>query len=69
MKDPQNDPGFGVCSICGERYLKPACSLYKVKFAGKIFATCSYKCFRIAQKTKESEVSSQYQKYMKAVTV
>ena len=62
-----SDPGFDVCAICGKQFWKPASSLYKVKFAGKTYKCCYYKCYRIAQQTKEQNIGSRYKKYMDAV--
>lgn len=59
---------WGVCSICGKKYLKQLGSIYTVKFAGKSYPCCSYNCYNIGVRTKEeikaNRQSKTYQKLM-----
>lgn len=45
---------WGICSICGNKYLKKPGSIYTVKFAGRSYPCCSYNCYMIGVHTKEN---------------
>lgn len=57
MKEPFT---YTICGICGEKFIKPVGSIYRVKFANRMCNCCSYKCYRIAKEVKDSNVSIQY---------
>ena len=54
---------FTTCAICGKQYIKPPGSIYKVKFAGKIYQCCSYSCYMRAKKLKEDNNEASYKRF------
>lgn len=43
------------CDVCGQMYIRPRLSLYKINYKGKNYKCCSYTCYRKVQRVKEHE--------------
>ncbi len=54
---PRSSDGCDFCAVCGKRYIKQACSIYKVTFQGKVYSECSYTCWQKARNMKEGKDS------------
>lgn len=49
-----------TCSICGKKFIKMPCSIYKIQFADKMYYCCGYNCHQIALKAKEEQYGNEY---------
>lgn len=44
---------FTTCQMCAKQFIRQPGSIYKVKFAGKIYHFCSYSCYTAAKKCRD----------------